>query len=172
MLRSVIACIDVQYAGTAAQAAIVAFDAWESASPVARAIVQVQAVEPYEPGAFYRRELPCLRAALAALAALAAVPDIVIVDGHAWLAVGSPGLGARLLEAEPRLQTVVGVAKTRFRDTPAAEVLRGSSKAPLFVDEAGQFADAAPRVAAMHGRHRIPTMLKLVDRLARGLEPL
>lgn len=166
-----IACVDVQYeggAGRGARAAVVTFDTWSSATPSARRIVSVGHVEPYEPGAFYRRELPCIRAALATLAAL---PDIVIVDGHVWLETGVPGLGARLLEAEPRLRTVVGVAKTRFRDAPATEVLRGASKTPLYVDEIGARVDAPRAVAAMHGPFRVPTMLRLVDRLCRGLEP-
>lgn len=146
---------------------MVAFDDWPSAVPLAKYIVTLDHVEPYEPGAFYRRELPFLRAALAMLATL---PEIVIVDGHVWLGPDQPGLGARLLESEPGLRTVVGVAKTRFRDTPATEVWRGTSKVPLHVDEAGQHVDAARQVAAMHGPHRIPTMLRLVDRLCRGRE--
>ena len=93
-----IACVDVHYADTFARAAIVSFDSWEAGVASARDVVEVAQVEPYEPGAFYRRELPCLRAALAALPVL---PEIVIVDGHVWLAAGVAGLGARLLEAEP-----------------------------------------------------------------------
>ena len=164
-----IACVDVHYdaVGTVARAAVVTFDAWTAATPTARRNVMVEHVEPYEPGAFYRRELPCVRAALAALDAQ---PEIVIVDGHVWLEPGVRGLGARLLEAEPRIRTVVGVAKTRFRETPAVEVLRGGSSAPLYVDEIGEHVDAPRVVAAMHGAFRIPTMLKLVDRLCRGLE--
>lgn len=94
----------------------------------------------------------------------------VVTLDHAEPYEPQPGLGARLLESEPGLRTVVGVAKTRFRDTPATEVLRGTSKVPLHVDEAGQHVDAARQVAAMHGPHRIPTMLRLVDRLCRGRE--
>jgi deoxyribonuclease V len=166
----VIACVDVHYddAAQQARAAVVAFDAWDAALPKARRVVSIGRVEPYEPGAFYKRELPCVRAALDGLDAL---PEIVIVDGHVWLDVGVAGLGARILEAEPRLRTVVGVAKTRFRDTPATEVLRGRSKTPLWVDEAGDVVDAPRMVESMHGPFRIPTMLRLVDRLCRGLEP-
>jgi len=152
-------------AAGAARAAIVTFDRWDAAAPSASHVVDIESVEPYEPGAFYRRELPCLRAALAALSAL---PEVVIVDGHVWLAEGVPGLGARLLEAEPSLRTVVGVAKTRFRETPAAQVFRATSRAPLWVDEAGEPVDAARHIAEMHGPHRIPAMLKLVDQLCRG----
>ena len=150
-----------------ARAAIVVFDSWAAPSPIAKRTVLVAKVEPYTSGSFYLRELPCI---LEALGVLPSLPEIVIVDGHAWLGANVAGLGARLLAVEPRLRTVVGVAKTRFRHSPAVEVLRGASKVPLFVDEAGDPIDAPLCVAAMHGRFRIPTMLRLVDRLCRGLE--
>ena len=146
-------------------AALLAFAAWDAATAHTRLRVAMEDVAPYEPGSFYRRELPCIRAALSELAF---VPDIVVVDGHVWLGPGVPGLGARLRDADPRIKTVVGVAKTLFRDAPARPVLRGSSKAPLYVDECGEPVDAAARVAAMHGAHRIPTLLAACDRLARG----
>lgn len=163
-----IACVDVHYGtnGTA-RAAVVAFDAWDASVALVTHAVTVPDVEPYTPGSFYLRELPCIRAALAMLDA---PPAVVLVDGHAWVGVGVPGLGARLLEAEPRVQTVVGVAKTRFRDAPVTPVVRGTSKAPLHVDEAGVPVDAPLRVASMHGPFRIPTMLRLVDQLCRGRE--
>ncbi|MDF2695851.1 MAG: Endonuclease [Labilithrix sp.] len=164
--RTVIACVDVHYMETGgARAAVVAFADWDSAVPTEQHLVTVDQVAPYESGAFYKRELPCLRAALGALGTM---PEIVIVDGHTWLDAGRPGLGARLLEADPRIRTVVGVAKTRFAGTAAKAVLRGTSATPLWVDEAGAPVDAAVRVAAMHGAHRVPTMLRLVDQLCRG----
>jgi deoxyribonuclease V len=168
--RAMIACVDVHYGETGtARAAVVAFDAWDASAPLVTHVVTVADVQPYTPGSFYLRELPCIRTALARLEA---PPAVVIVDGHAWVGVGIAGLGARLLEAEPALQTVVGVAKTRFRDAPATPVLRGSSKAPLHVDEAGVPVDAASRVASMHGPFRIPTMLRLVDQLCRGRDAI
>jgi deoxyribonuclease V len=167
----VIACVDVHYeaspaGGERARGAVVTIASLGDAEPHARRVALVPQVEPYEPGAFYRRELPCIRAALAMLDAM---PEVVIVDGHAWLDVGVPGLGARLLEAEPRIRTVIGVAKTRFRETPATEVFRGRSRTPLWVDEAGEPIDAARAIMQMHGPHRVPTMLRLVDQLCRGL---
>lgn len=166
MIRAVIACVDVHYLDTGgARAAVVAFDSWTAATPVEQRVVAIDHAEPYEPGAFYKRELPCIRAALASLPAM---PEIAIVDGHVWLEDGKPGLGARLLAAEPHIRTVVGVAKTRFLGSPAREVLRGSSANPLWVDEAGVPVGAAERVAEMHGAFRVPTMLRLVDQLCRG----
>lgn len=119
--------------------------------------------EAYVPGEFYRRELP------GTIEAVHAAPDVavVVIDGYVWLGGERPGLGARLHDAV-RLP-VVGVAKTPFRDNDrAVEVLRGGSSKPLYVTAVGMdLAAAAANVARMHGPHRLPTMLKRVDRLAR-----
>ena len=66
---------------------------------------------------------------------------------------------------------VIGVAKNRFKDTPpACEVLRGSSQNPLLVTATGiPLAKAKQNIAQMHGQHRIPTLLKRVDQLCRGI---
>lgn len=163
-----IVALDVQYddlAGTA-RAAAVGFAAWGDEVPAFEEAVIVAAVAPYEPGAFYRRELPCL---LAVLAAVAGPVATVIVDGYVDLAPGRAGLGRHLYEALGERIPVVGVAKTRFFGADAAPVRRGESARPLWVTAAGMAVeDAAAHVAAMHGPHRIPTLLTRVDGLARG----
>jgi deoxyribonuclease V len=61
------------------------------------------------------------------------------------------------------------VAKTRFEGAPAIEVCRGRSTSPLFVTAVGVAPEeVAERVRSMHGAHRVPTLLKRVDRLARS----
>jgi deoxyribonuclease V len=129
------------------------------------ALVSVSA--PYEPGAFYRRELGPLRAVVASCGRLA----VVVVDGYVDLdARGRPGLGAHV-HAEFGVP-VIGVAKTPFRTaTHAAQVRRGRSSRPLYVTAAGMpVLEAARLVGEMAGRYRLPDALKLADRLARGLE--
>jgi len=129
------------------------------------AIVPVNA--PYEPGAFYLRELPPLRAVIPAADEL----GLVVVDGYVDLDPdGRPGLGAHV-HAEFGVP-VIGVAKTAFRTaTHAARVVRGRSARPLYVTAAGMtIADAARLVGDMAGQFRLPDALKLADRLARGLE--
>jgi deoxyribonuclease V len=103
----------------------------------------------------------------------------VLVDGYVWLGGARPGLGARLFAALGERTPVVGVAKTAWGGTVApaiaqddphrsVPVLRGQSVKPLFVTAEGlDVAEAAARVSAMHGAHRIPTLLKEVDRLVR-----
>ena len=164
-----IACVDVDYRGSGAVAACVLFHVWDDAAGVSETVVPIARVEPYEPGQFYRRELPCL---LTVLEAAGGAPGVVVVDGYVWLAdERDPGLGAHLHQALGGHAAVVGVAKTRFAGAGAArEVLRGTSRLPLFVTAAGMDVDEAARhVAAMHGPHRIPTLLKRVDQLCRGL---
>ena len=158
------ACVDVDYRDDGAVAACLWFADWADAEPVGWATTPCGAVAPYEPGAFTRRELPCL------LGVLAGRPrfDRVVVDGYAWLEQGAPGLGARLHLALG--VPVVGVAKTRYAGAAGVvEVCRGASRAPLFVSAAGtDVARAAADVARMHGPHRVPTLLRRVDALARS----
>lgn len=94
--------------------------------------------------------------------------DVVVIDGYVWLATRRPGLGAHLFDALGRSTIVVGVAKTSFHDNDAAiEVARASTR-PLYITAEGvDVRQAADDVRRMHGAHRIPTMLKRVDRLAR-----
>jgi deoxyribonuclease V len=68
---------------------------------------------------------------------------------------------------------VVGVAKRRFAGaTDAVPVYRGLSRTPLYVTAEGISAvEAAHRVASMQGPHRIPTLLKRADHLARTSTP-
>ncbi|MHA0033508.1 endonuclease V [Deinococcus sp. PESE-13] len=161
---------DVQYGDTGAQAAGVLFTDWPDAAPERTLLVHLPEVAEYVPGEFYRRELPCLLR----LVEVVAVPlSAVVVDGYVTLGEDArPGLGWKLWEALGRAVPVVGVAKTAFAGTPAeTEVRRGGSHSPLYVTAAGlPLADAKAQVAAMHGPHRLPTLLNQADRLARGLE--
>lgn len=158
------AIIDVDYRGDKAITACLLFKDWTDSKPHRQFTVQVKGVAPYEPGAFYKRELPCL---LAALDKVTEPLDCVVIDGNVWLDDGKHGLGAHLFDAIQK--PVVGIAKTAFKGSPFAQhVLRGESKNPLFVTAAGMDqAVAAQHVAVMHGDYRVPTMVKLVDRLCR-----
>jgi deoxyribonuclease V len=164
-----IACLDAAYTETAATAACVLLPAWDAAEPADVLTWRQGAAAAYEPGAFYKRELPLL---ISVLEQVKGRPATVVVDGYVWLdGHGRPGLGARLYEALARHVPVVGVAKTGFGEAGSwcIPVTRGNSRRPLFVSAAGIGAEEAARsVRAMHGRHRIPTLLRLVDRAARS----
>lgn len=108
-------CVDVDYRADEAMAAAVLFRNWDDDTPAGEVVRRVAGIEPYVPGAFYRRELPCL------LAVLADVPEpveLVVIDGYVWVGDESqPGLGARLHQALGGQVPVIGVAKTQFTST-------------------------------------------------------
>ena len=163
-----IACIDVGYQEKSALAACVTISDWKASAPFASHSVVIQNVEDYVPGLFYKQELPCIEAVLNDLGSR---PDVIVVDGYVWLdAQGKKGLGAHLFELLNGEIPVIGVAKTSFATaTNAIEVFRGQSSRPLWVTAIGtnEF-DAAKLVRSMHGNHRIPTILTLVDRLSKS----
>ena len=161
-----LASLDVYYHDTTATAAAVLFHDWADAIAAKEMVVRVPDVEPYEPGQFYRRELPCL------LAILRTIPPVktIIIDGYVWLdGPAKPGLGAHLYEALDEQVAVIGVAKTKFQGaTEAREVTRGTSARPLFVTAVGIPLElAANAIQSMHGKHRIPTLLARADQLSR-----
>lgn len=165
-----VGAVDVHYgADEAATAALVVCGEVTFAVVLAEYVVTVDHVAPYEPGALFKRELPCIRAVLAHAEPL----DLLLVDGYATLDPGGrPGLGARAAAAFG--VPVIGVAKTPFRGaTHAIEVVRGDTRRPLYVTAAGGIrADEAARIVAeMAGPHRMPSALTRVDRLARQAGP-
>jgi deoxyribonuclease V len=159
------AAFDVHYpvAGGAYAAVVVGADE-RFAAIVAEHVVYLPTVAAYQPGAFFVRELPAIRAALA----VAGDVDLLVIDGYVDLDPhGRPGLGAHLHAATGL--PVIGVAKTAFRTaTQARPVLRGSSAKPLYVTVAGLDLDeAARKVTSMAGSFRLPDALRRVDALAR-----
>ena len=160
-------CLDVDYRDEVAVAACVGFGAWASDIVLYECARETGRPEEYEPGQFYRRELPCL---LEVLSTLPKQPAVIIIDGYVWLGAGrKKGLGAHLFDSIDGQTPVVGVAKNRFHSAvDAVEVRRGSSERPLYVTSTGMTVeDAAAGVESMAGPHRIPAMLKRVDRLCR-----
>ncbi len=163
-----LACVDVDYRGETALAACVLSRDWPDAATAGEVVRTIERVEPYVPGQFYRRELPCLQAVLAGVSEPL---DAVIIDGYVWLKdEHSPGLGGHLFAALGGTIPVIGVAKTRFLSATAARpVKRGDSDRPLYVTSAGMSVDEAVRnIEHMHGPHRLPTLLKRVDWLCRN----
>lgn len=165
-----IACLDVAYGKAASAVACELIESWADRAPVASHSMKVPGPPAdYEPGEFFRRELPLL---LGVLATFERPIGRVVIDGYVWLSGdGRPGLGAHLFERLGRATPIIGVAKTRFRsDTWSTEVYRGMSKRPLFVTSAGiAAAEAAACIHTMHGAHRVPTILKAADQAAREL---
>ena len=100
------AAVDVHYprTGSVRAAAILAADAAFS-HVLAERTAMLPAVPPYQPGEFYLRELPPLRAVLDGLSGL----GLLVVDGYADLDPGGPdaagpawGLGAPVVRHRGR----------------------------------------------------------------------
>ena len=136
----------------------------------------------YIPGKFYKRELPGIKKILRRF--IRQHPELweqihaVIVDSYITLKVGDKewdGLGAyvhKFLYKIEQPKIVYGVAKSKFGDCDkiSDKVLRGKSETPLYVQTTAAPHFAAYQVARMHGKFRIPTMLKLVDQLSRKFD--
>jgi len=168
VVTGIIACLDAAYSETSASGACALLPTWDAAKPLCVQTCRQGMASPYEPGSLYKRELPIL---LALLQQLEQHPATIIVDGYVWLdGDHRPGLGAILYQALAQQSAIIGVAKTSFGDASwCIPVVRGQSRRPLFVSAVGMDGvEAAKGVQAMHGRHRIPTVLQLVDREARA----
>lgn len=164
---STVGAVDVHYDDRGhARAALVVCREITFSTVASEHVADLSHVAPYEPGALYKRELPCICAVLASAPRL----ELLIIDGYATLdPQGQPGLGAHAATAIGI--PVIGIAKTPFRTaTHAIEVLRGRATRPLYVTTAGGITDVdAERIVAnMSGPHRLPSAIARADNLARG----
>lgn len=149
-------------------AAAVAFDDWDAPDATRTCTSVIAHVEKPARGGLDLRELPCL---LQLLREHALQADVIVIDGFVHLdAQESPGLGQHLFHALGGRVAVIGVSRTPMAETPAQfEVFREEGARPLVVTCAGiDLGAAKARLRTMHGRKRLPTLLKLVARLARA----
>ncbi len=161
------ACVDAYYEIDHAKVACLTFDTWQSDTPKSEYTSLIKHIDEYIPGQFYKRELPCI---LKILDKVRESIKVLVVDGYVWLdGKRTPGLGAHLYSALHGQIKIIGVAKNAFKDrSQAKRVYRGASKKPLFVTSVGiSPIRAAANIQKMHGEHRIPTLLKLVDQLSQ-----
>lgn len=160
---------DVHYKDNTAKAVGALITHWGDAVAHHHVIRYIDAVEEYVSGSFYKRELPCL---------LEIIKEVdlqqiscIIVDGFVVLDdAGKPGLGAYVYESLPVKVPVIGVAKTNFHENlkHVIPVLRGTSERPLYVSVIGtDLQQAADHIKSMHGEHRLPTVLKELDRITK-----
>jgi deoxyribonuclease V len=159
----VICIVDVHYEPDRVTAAAVGAE-WGDEVPTLEVVLRSKGpAADYNPGAFYERELPYLLAILERMPPV----EVVVVDGYVWLGPDHPGLGWHLHRV--RGGPVIGVAKTAFAGAVSNDIIRGDSTKPLHITAIDFDATvAAERVRAMHGEHRIPTLVRRADALARG----
>jgi len=162
-----IAAIDVAYWDRdSARAAAVVFEYFSDRVARAEYTADIPQVGAYVPGSFFRRELPCI---MAVIEMIHEPISTVIIDGYVTLGT-RPGLGFHLWHQLGRRIAVIGVAKSPFAGSRPVVVIRGTSRNPIYVTSAGMKpALAAKKIREMHGDFRIPTLLKHVDALSRGI---
>lgn len=160
------AALDVYYrTDGSAKAVCLLFADWADEIPARIFFKTTNGIAPYEPGRFYKRELPCLLDVLREVTL--ETLDTIVIDGYVYLTDDVYGLGGRLYEALNKLVPVIGVAKTKFRGSNknVIEVRRGDSHRPLYVTAIGtDLSVAASHIERMAGEHRLPTLLRLLDR--------
>lgn len=166
-----ILAFDTYYFESSAKTACLAFGHWADAVPLSLYSETLTGIEAYQSGAFYKRELPCILSLLHKIQPQENL-EAIIVDGFVYLDdEGKAGLGAHLYEALQGQVPVLGVAKTNFASLNAnkRQVLRGQSLRPLYITAVGiALEEAALLIENMHGTHRIPTLLKMLDSLSRA----
>jgi deoxyribonuclease V len=148
--------------------AAVAFDAWDAAEATETYVSRIAHVEKVERGEPDLRELPCV---MQLLREHGLAPELMLVDGFVHLdADETPGLGQHLYRALGGKVPVVGVSKKGLPGLTAQfEVMREEEAQPLWLTCAGiDIGAAKARLRAMHGRKRVPTLLKLAARLAKS----
>ena len=161
-----ILAIDVQYSKDIAFVAGVAFSEWCSEAPDAVYVSVVYHVEKYQPGNFYKRELPCI---LKLLKEHHLKPETIVIDGYVFLdGKQEPGLGKHLYDSLGGQLEIIGVAKKAFSDIEQGhEVFRGKSRKPLYITTSGDLESAKGHISMMFGKNRTPVILKQADQLCR-----
>jgi deoxyribonuclease V len=160
--------VDVHYLGDAALAAAVAFDEWDAAEASRTFTSRIAHVDKPARGKPDLHELPCL---VQLLREHALEPDVIVIDGPVYLdAAETPGVGRALFDTLGGRAAIIGISTRPMPGMPAQfEVFRDEEARPLIVTCVGIDLGAAKvRIRTMHGKRRIPTLLKLVARIARG----
>jgi len=160
-----IVAFDTYYSDNSAKTVGVGFHNWGDNKIAIKESEIIKVISNYEPGQFYKRELPCILSLLAKFDI--ETINTIIVDGYTTIDnQGKNGLGGYLYDSLEKKIPVIGVAKNKFKlnSKKAKEILRGHSSKPLFISSVGiDLNIAAEKVKSRHGDYRIPTMLKIVD---------
>lgn len=164
-----ILAFDTYYRGNSAKTVAVAFEDWTDDKPAEIYHESIEGVKEYEPGQFYKRELPCILSLLQKIDTKHL--EAIVVDGYVVLDdSGKPGLGGHLYEKLEAQFPVIGVAKSNFAKLQRnkVEVCRGQSLNPLYITSKGKaLTEAADNIRKMHGDYRMPTLLKVLDQETR-----
>lgn len=165
-----ILAIDVYYIENTAKSVGVLFE-WEDQEAREIIIDTIEGVSDYEPGAFFKRELPCIESLLQKIP-LEKI-DLIVVDGYVYVNDQLKyGLGGYVWEYLEQKIPIIGVAKNSFHANKSTVVplYRGESKKPLYISAIGIDLEVAVAcIERMKGEYRIPTILKSLDMVTKEL---
>jgi deoxyribonuclease V len=164
-----ILAFDTYYYEDKAKTVCIRFEGWDAIIPVNIYSEMLTGIEDYILGEFFRRELPCI------VSLLEKIPlndvEAIVIDGFVFLDdSGKAGLGAQLYNFLNSSIPIIGVAKSNFKTIERLKniLLRGLSDKPLHITSVGIDTDlATEKIKSMNGQYRIPTLLKLLDRLTK-----
>ncbi len=145
-----------------------AFDDWDAAEAARNFTSRVAPVDPpvrSPPGAVE------LAGVLHLLREHALQPELIVIDGPVHLdAAEKPAWGRQLFDVLGGRTAVIGISTPTTSGLSAQfEVWRDAEARPLIVTCVGIDLGAAKvRLRTMHGQRRVPTLMKLAIRLARG----
>ena len=153
--------VDVSYKDDVATANGIVFAGWSSRKALKFYSLIVEGdIPPYTSGQFSARELPII---LALLSKVKEDIDVIIIDGYVYKDEG--GMGLDLWKRLGKRYAVVGIAKSESKNTECIETHRRKAKKPIYISACGiGLTDVVKKIKAMHGEHRIPTLIKRVDR--------
>ena len=162
--------IDVYYTSNDIANAVGVLFNWDDEEPQQTLQTQLENIAPYEPGAFYKRELPCLLSIINKVNI--ATLEAIIIDGYVYVDNNkTAGLGKHLYDKLEQKVPVIGVAKTGYfnNQQTVAKVNRGESQKPLYVSAVGyDLTKAATYIKQMQGKYRMPDILKTLDSLTKA----
>lgn len=146
----------------------VLFTKWGSGRAESVLISNVENTESYIGGEIFGRELKIVNTLLEQCKAK---PDYILLNGLVYSDGHSePGFGKRLFDELGGDVSVIGVMQKQIKGLPEeCQLCRGESGTPLFVTSVGvELMKAKELITSMHGKFRLPTLLKLAEKKSRG----
>ena len=158
---------DTYYFEDKAKTVCLTFNDWGDSKPMNIYEETINEIEAYEPGAFYKRELPCILSLLSKIKTKVNSIEAIVIDGYVILDDHNKlGLGGHLYNELGFDTPVIGVAKSGFHgnNKNVKELIRGDSKKPLYITALGiDLESAFNNIKSMHGNFRMPTLLQVLD---------
>ena len=164
-----ILAFDTHYREQQAKTVCICFENWTDDKPLHVYTAITADVADYEPGSFYKRELPCILNLFSSIT-LQQI-NYIVIDGFVTLDDhGKKGLGGYLYEALENKIPIIGVAKNNFHgnEKHVIPLYRGDSARPLYISAVGITKEtAAQHIQSMTGAYRMPHLLKHLDTMTK-----